>query len=223
MSEEERNDLLSAIGHNLRTPLGSMQAAVEALQDGIATDPAAYLRGISLDLEHLRDLVDDLFLLTRIDTGRLDLSQTGVDLAELADEAVEAVTPAAATRKVRLRVESPGRVGVAGDPAALSRVLRNLLANARRHSPESGEVNVVLTRNGSYAETTVSDEGAGFPDHLKERAFERFVRDDDSRNRESGGTGLGLAIAKGIVEGHGGTITIEEGPGGPVRFSVPLG
>lgn len=102
MSEAERNDLLTAIGHDLRTPLGSMQAAVEALQDEVAPDPAAYLRGISHDLDHLRHLVDDLFLLTRIDTGRLDLSQTGVDLAELADEAVEAVTPAAATRNVRL-------------------------------------------------------------------------------------------------------------------------
>jgi two-component system sensor histidine kinase BaeS len=223
LAEEERNNLLSAIGHDLRTPLGSMQAAVEALQDGVAPDPAAYLRGISHDLEHLRHLVDDLFLLTRIDTGRLDLSQTGVDLAELADEAVEAVTPAAATRKVRLRVEAPGRIGVNGDPAALSRVFRNLLANAIRHSPESGEVHVVLARNGSYVETTVSDEGAGFPDNLRQRAFERFVREDDSRNRDSGGAGLGLAIAKGIVEAHGGTITIEDGPGGRVCFSVPLG
>jgi signal transduction histidine kinase len=221
-AEHERNDLLSAIGHDLRTPLGSMQAAVEALQDGVAPDPTAYLRGISLDLEHLRHLVDDLFLLARIDNGRLDISQTGVDLAELADEAVEAVTPTAATRNVRLRVQAPGQVGVNGDPAALSRVFRNLLANAIRHSPESGNVTVLLTCNESFVWTTVSDEGDGFPDHLRQRAFDRFVREDVSRNRESGGTGLGLAIAKGIVEAHGGTITVDEGPGGRVRFSVPL-
>jgi two-component system sensor histidine kinase BaeS len=223
MSEAERNNLLSAIGHDLRTPLGSMQAAVEALQDEVAPDPTAYLRGISHDLGHLRHLVDDLTLLTRIDTGRLDLLPTGVDLAELADEAVEAVTPAAATRNVRLRVEGPGHIGVKGDPAALSRVFRNLLANAIRHSPESGEVRIVLREKGSHAETAVVDQGAGFPDHLRPRAFERFVRADDSRNRESGGSGLGLAIAKGIVEAHGGTISIEDGPGGRVRFSVPLG
>lgn len=223
MSEEERNNLLSAIGHDLRTPLGSMQAAVEALQDEVAPDPSAYLRGISYDLEHLTHLVDDLFLLTRIDTGRLDLLTTGIDLAELADEAVEAVTPAAAGRNVRLRVEGPGHIGVRGDPAALSRVFRNLLANAIRHSPESGEVRIVLTQNGSHAETAVIDQGAGFPEHLRLGAFERFVRADDSRSRESGGSGLGLAIAKGIVEAHGGTISIEDGPGGRVRFSVPLG
>ncbi len=102
-------------------------------------------------------------------------------------------------------------------------MFRNLLANAIRHSPESGGIRIVLTQNGSHAETAVVDQGPGFPDHLRVRAFERFVRADDSRNRESGGSGLGLAIAKGIVEAHGGTISIEDGPGGRVRFSVPLG
>jgi len=222
LAEEERRVLLTAVGHDLRTPLGSMQAAIEALQDGVAPDPAAYLRGLSHDLEHLTHLVDDLFLLSRIEAGRLELSTTTVDLAELADEATEAVSPAAARRQVRLAVEAPGHVGVVGDPAALGRVFRNLLANAVRHSPESGEVRIVLTRNGLFAEVSVVDQGEGFPDRLKESAFERFVRADDSRSRESGGTGLGLAIAKGIVEAHDGAIAIEEGPGGHVRFTVPL-
>ena len=222
-SEIERRKLLSAIGHDLRTPMGSMQAAVEALQDEVAPDPQAYLRGLSLDLEHLRHLVDDLFLLARIESGRLDFSRVSVDIAELADEAVEAVTPVAARRQVALSVDAPGHVAVRGDPAALGRVLRNLLANAIRHSPESGEVMVMLSRNGAEAITTVVDQGPGFPTEMGNSVFERFVRADDSRNRESGGTGLGLAIAKGIVEAHGGNITIEPGPGGRVRFSVPLG
>lgn len=221
-SEEERSNLLSAIGHDLRTPLSSMQAAVEALQDEVAPDPPAYLRGIANDLEHLRHLVDDLFLLARIDAGRLELTRTRVDLAELADEAVEAVAPVAARRTVMLKVASPGFVGVDGDPAALGRVFRNLLANAVRHSPEAGEVTVMLTRDGAHAVTTVVDQGPGFPEELRPRAFDRFVRADDSRNRQSGGTGLGLAIARGIVEAHGGTIAIEDGPGGRVRFVVPL-
>jgi two-component system sensor histidine kinase BaeS len=221
-SEEERRNLLSAIGHDLRTPLGSMQAAVEALQDGVAPDPPAYLRGLSNDLEHLRLLVEDLFLLSRIDAGTLEISPVTVDLAELADEAVEAVTPVAARRRVGLKVVTPGHVGVKGDPAALSRVFRNLLANAVRHSPESGEVGVIVDRNGELAEITVVDQGPGFAAEVRDRAFDHFTRVDDSRSRESGGAGLGLAIAKGIVEAHGGTITIEEGPGGRVRFSVPL-
>lgn len=222
VSEMERRNLLSAVGHDLRTPLGSMQAAVEALQDGVAPDPPAYLRGIALDLEHLRHLVDDLFLLARIDAGRLELSPVGVDLAELADEAVEAVTPVAARRNVELKVEAPGHVGVRGDPAALGRVFRNLLANAVRHSPESGQVRVVIDRNGSAAVTTVADDGPGFPTEIGDRAFERFVRADDSRSRESGGAGLGLAISKSIIEAHGGAISIQAGPGGRVSFTVPL-
>ena len=221
-SEIERSNLLSAIGHDLRTPMGSMQAAVEALQDGVAPDPQAYLRGLVLDLEHLRHLVDDLFLLARIESGRLDLSPVDVDMAELADEAVEAVTPVAASRHVALTVDGPGHVPVRGDPAALGRVLRNLLANAIRHSPESGKVEILVSRNGSDAVTTVVDQGPGFPSEMGNAVFDRFVRADDSRNRESGGTGLGLAIAKSIVEAHGGIITIEPGPGGRVRFSVPL-
>lgn len=220
-SEEERRTLLTAVGHDLRTPLSSLQAAVEALQDGVAPDPPAYLRGMSHDLEHLRHLVDDLFLLARIDSDRLELALTQVDLAELADEAVEAVTPAAAKRRVQLYVDAPGRLGAVGDPAALGRVFRNLLANAVRHSPEAGEVRIELAQVGSQVETVVIDQGAGFAD--PSRAFVRFTRSDHSRNRDSGGSGLGLAIAKGIVEAHGGTIAIEDGPGGRVRFALPSG
>jgi len=220
-SEEERRTLLTAVGHDLRTPLSSLQAAVEALQDGVAPDPSAYLRGMSHDIQHLRHLVDDLFLLARIDSGRLELAPIEIDLAELADEAVEAATPAAAAREVLLKVNAPGRVGVVGDPLALGRVFRNLLANAVRHSPEAGEVSIQLIRVGSRVETTVIDQGAGFPEEIKLRAFDRFVRAEGSRNRDSGGSGLGLAIAKGIIEAHGGTIAIEDGPGGRVRFALP--
>jgi two-component system sensor histidine kinase BaeS len=221
-SEDERRNLLSAVGHDLRTPLGSMQAAVEALQDGVAPDPAAYLRGLAHDIDHMRHLVDDLFLLSRIEAGRLEMSPVEVDLAELADEAVEAVSPAAASRGLDVDVDSPGRVGVTGDPAALGRVLRNLLDNAIRHSPETGTVTVHVERNGTEAITTVIDQGPGFPADLRPKAFDQFERADNSRNRESGGAGLGLAIAKSMIEAHGGQITIEDGPGGRVRFTLPL-
>jgi two-component system, OmpR family, sensor histidine kinase BaeS len=221
-SEGERRNLLTSIGHDLRTPLASMQAAVEALQDGVAPDPAAYLRGVSRDLDHLTHLVDDLFLLSKIDAGRLDLSPAKVDLAELADEAAEAVAPVAARRRIRVLVSAPGRIGVTGDPAALGRVFRNLLTNALRHSPDEGEVRVELTRGESQVKTVVIDQGEGFAEGIRARAFERFARADDSRNRESGGTGLGLAIARAIVEAHGGTIAIEDGPGGRVRFALPI-
>ncbi|MDP3984262.1 MAG: HAMP domain-containing sensor histidine kinase, partial [Acidimicrobiia bacterium] len=222
-AEEERQALLTAVGHDLRTPLSSLQAAVEAMQDGVAPEPATYLRGMSHELSHLRHLVDDLFLLARMDAGRFELTPIQIDLAELADEAAEAVAPAAAKRRIQLFVQAPGWVGVVGDPAALGRVFRNLLANAVLHSPEAGEVRIELVKIGFQVETVVSDQGEGFDDEFKPRAFDRFVRADRSRNRDSGGSGLGLAIAKSIVDAHGGTIAIEDGPGGRVRFTLPLG
>lgn len=221
-SEQERRHLLASIGHDLRTPLASMQAAVEALQDGVARDPSSFLRGLSHDLHHLTRLVEDLFLLSRMDAGRLEIAPIEVDLTELADEAVEAVSPVAARKKVRLHVVAPGQLGITGDPAALGRVFRNLLSNAIEHSPDSAEIRVQLTRNDSTVDTLVIDEGFGFSDQIRSRAFERFVRADDSRSRESGGTGLGLAIARAIVEAHGGTISIEDGPGGRVKFVLPI-
>ncbi len=220
-SETERRNLLVAVGHDLRTPLASMQAALEALQDGVAPDPPAYLRGMAHDLDHLRHLVDNLFLLSRIEAGRLELEPVHLDLTELADEAVEAVAPTAAECRVRLHVEAPGRVEVVGDPTALGRVFRNLLINAVRHSPESGEVTVTLADGGAKVEAVVIDQGPGFAKEVRYRAFDRFVRADDSRSRDSGGAGLGLAIAKGIVEAHGGRIAIGDGPGGRVRFELP--
>ena len=132
---------------------------------------------------------------------------------------MEAVTPAAAKRRVRVSVEAPGRLGVLGDPAALGRMFRNLLANAVRHSPEDGEVKIELTEVGLRVETVIIDQGGGFTHPLQ--AFVPFSRTDRSRNRDSGGSGLGLAIAKGIVEAHGGTIAIEDGPRGGVRFALP--
>jgi two-component system sensor histidine kinase BaeS len=220
-SEEERRFLLAAIGHDLRTPLTSIQAALEALVDGVAPDPPAYLRGMAHDLDYLRNLVNDLFLMARIDAGRLELLPIPLDLSELADEAVEALTPAAAERQVRLVVQAPGRLGMTGDAAALSRVFRNLLANAVRHSPEGGEVRIELSEVGSQVEAVVIDQGAGFAEAVRPAAFDPFVRADDSRNRDSGGAGLGLAIAKGIVDAHGGSIVIEDRPGGRVRFTLP--
>lgn len=220
-SEDERRVLLAAVGHDLRTPLASLQAAVEALQDGVAPDPDAYLRGMASDLDHLRKLVEDLFLLAQIEAGRAAIHPEPIDLAELADEAVEALTPLARRREVRLRTVTGGRVEMVGDPAALGRVLRNLVDNAVAHSPAGGEVAVEVWQRDGTAGLRVSDQGPGFPPGFEARAFELFTRAEESRSRGSGGTGLGLAIARGLVEAHGGSIRVEEGAGGRVVVTLP--
>jgi signal transduction histidine kinase len=219
-TEAERAALLAAIGHDLRTPLSSLQASVEALEDGMATDPSRHLRGMASDVRHLRMLVEDLFLFSRLEAGTFLLSPEPVDVAELIEETISAVDAYAASRQVAVRFEAPGPVVADVDPTGVARVLRNLIDNAIRHSPERRDVTVALSRIDGGVRFDVRDEGPGFPDALRERAFDRFVRGDEARTRDAG-AGLGLAIAKGIVEAHGGRISIGPGPGGMVSVELP--
>lgn len=218
--EAERTAMLSSVGHDLRTPLAALRAATEALADGLAPDPDRYLRSMQRDLEAITALVDDLFLVARIEAGRLDWVPVAVDLTEIADEAVEALTPVAAIRGVTLRLDASARVRAHGNAAALGRVIRNLLDNAIRHAPDGSTIVVDVGSDGR-ATLRVSDDGPGFPAEFSGDAFNRFSRADASRSRDTGGSGLGLAIARGLVEAHGGRIWIESSPGGRVAFELP--
>jgi signal transduction histidine kinase len=218
--DAERRILLSSISHDLRTPIGALQAAVEALNDGVADDPRRYLRSMGHDLTALSGLVDDLFLLSQLDAGLLDVRLEPVDLAELADEAAEALAPTADSRRVTVQLTSDRAVPVLGNGAALGRVIRNLLDNAIRHTPSGSAVHL-LVEPGNPVRLMVTDEGPGFPPEFVPHAFDRFARPDPSRTRTTGGTGLGLAIAKGLVEAHGGSIRIEPGPGGRLAVELP--
>ncbi len=221
--EEARNSFLAAVGHDLRTPLTAMQAAVEALQDGVVGEPDRYLAAIAADVELMSSLVDDLFLLASIEAERVDLELVPIDLTELADEAVEAMTPLALRRGVQLELRSEDRVMVEGGAAQLRRVIRNLLDNAIRFAPEASRIRIDVVNGRGSATVLVEDEGPGFPSGFEPRAFEPFARFEPARSRGvgGGGAGLGLAIAKGLVEAHGGEIWIEPGPGGRVGFSLP--
>ena len=220
VAERHRQEFLSAIGHDLRTPLTALQAAVEALEDGVATDRDRYIRSMRRDIAAMRTLVDDLFMLARVEARELDISHDGVDLAELADDALEALAPVAERKGVIVNLATDGRVGVEGSPELLGRAIRNLLDNAIRHAPVDSEVTVQVD-NGNQATLVVRDEGPGFSAAFVGSAFDSFVRDDPARDRRTGGAGLGLAIARGVVEAHGGEIWAEEGPGGRVAFRLP--
>ncbi len=220
--EAARRRLLVAIGHDLRTPLATLQAAIEALQDGVAADPERYLRSMAGDVDLLRGMVDDLLVLTGLEAGELRLERLPVDLAEIADGAVEALAPVAARTGMTIELTTDGSGPVVGDPRALDRVLRNLLDNAIRHGPDGSGVTVGVSGDGEVMTVRVRDEGPGFPVDFVERAFERFSRADAARRRGGGGTGLGLAIARELVEAHGGRIWIEPGDrGATVVFRIP--
>ncbi len=217
-----RQDFFTAIGHDLRSPLAAIRAALEALQDGVAPDPERYLASIAGDVSALESLVADLYLLARIESGGVPIEMVPVDVAEIADEAVEVLRPMAERDRIRLRVSAPGAVIVPAGPEALGRVLRNLMENAVRHAPAGTEVVVSISRDAEGAKVVVSDDGPGFDERFIDAAFEPFTRPDPSRRRDTGGTGLGLAIASGFVEAFGGEMWAEPGPGGRVGFVLPF-
>jgi two-component system sensor histidine kinase BaeS len=216
-----RRDLLAALGHDLRTPLASLRAAVEALQDGVARDPARYLDAMAGDIEILARLVDDLFTLARIERGELRLRAEPVDLAELADTTVAGLEAIAHRRHLTMRLSADGDTTASVDPHAIGRVLRNLLDNALRHAPEHTAVDVVVQGDADRVALAIADAGPGFDPSFRAHATEVSTRFDTARTRGSGGAGLGLPIARGLVEAHGGRLHIHGRPGGRVTVTLP--
>lgn len=219
-AEDERLAVVSALSHDLRTPLASLLASVDALEDGMA-DEVSHLRSMRRNVLALERLVEDLFLLARADSGQLALQAQDLDLAELIDEALEAVAPSAAERGVALSADVSASIPVWGDDTAIGRVLRNLLDNAVRHAPNGGTVSITTHVTDGIVEMRVIDDGPGFDSDFVPRAFERFTQADTARSAQ-GGAGLGLAIAQTLVAAHDGSIAIEPGPGGRVTVTLPL-
>ncbi len=217
---EARRGFFTSVGHDLRSPLASLRAAVEAMQDGLAADPKHYLASMDREIRVLSNLVEDIYLLARIETGGIDIELSMVDLTELADEAIDVVRPLAEQRSIGIVMESSRRVMALGGTEALGRVIRNLLDNAVRHSPSGSEI-IVSVANDGQPTVTVIDQGSGFEPDFVRVAFDRFTRGDPARVRNNGSSGLGLAIASGFVSALDGEMWAEPGPGGKVGFRLP--
>ncbi len=228
--EKTRRDLIAAVSHDLRTPLASTRALIEAVADGVAADPEAearYLSSARRELTHLSRLVDDLFELARIDAGVLQLTLEESSLHDLISDTISSFQPQADNRSVRLVGEISGDVDpVLANPPRLQRVLHNLVSNALRHTPADGTVALRAAPHGGEVRVEVSDTGEGIAPEDLPRVFERSFRAERSRTRseEDGapGAGLGLAIARGLIEAHGGTMDVESSLGGGSRFRFTL-
>jgi two-component system sensor histidine kinase BaeS len=224
-----RQMLLTSVGHDLRTPLAAMRAAVEILQDGVTSDPERYLGVIGSELHNVEALLEQFSAFARIESGAAPGPLEPVAVAEVAHEAVEALGPLAERRNVRLLLNADGPGMVRATLLDVSRCLRNLLENGISYSPEGGEVHVDVTRAASPdgragVEVRVSDQGPGFPAEFRDRAFEPFTRADPARTTragQAGHAGLGLAITKALVLQHGGHVWLGAGPGGDVRLWLP--
>jgi signal transduction histidine kinase len=217
---DARRELVAWASHDLRAPIASLQAMLEAIEDGLAS-AEDYLPTLREQVRTLSLLVDDLFELARIDAGVLTLELRQTPVAPLVASALHLLRPEAEARGVALRAEVDEQMEAQLAPEKIERVLFNLVTNALHHTPSDGSVAVRAERRASDLLLRVEDTGAGLPAEAPGRMFERFWRGD--RARSGSGAGLGLAIARGLVEAHGGRIWAENRPqgGACVSFTLP--
>jgi signal transduction histidine kinase len=220
---EARRELVAWASHDLRTPLASIQAMIEALEDGLA-DPEEYLPALHDRVRTLTVLVDDLFELACIDAGVLTLEVSEAAIEGVVESCVRGFAAEARAKGIRLEtlVEAP-LPHVRCAPDKVERVLYNLLTNALRHTPSDGAIAVVVKPEAGEVTVAVEDTGDGMTAETGKRMFDRFWRGEPSRS--SSGSGLGLAIARGLVEAQGGRIWAEnrlEG-GARIAFTLPSG
>ncbi|RIK40072.1 MAG: two-component sensor histidine kinase [Chloroflexi bacterium] len=227
-AEQMRRDLIAWAGHDLRTPLASVRAMVEALADGVVEDPATaerYLRTAQREIGALAVLIDDLFELAQLDAGGLKLDRQPNSLADLISDTIESFSALAQEKGIQLGgwVE-PGIDPVMMDARQIGRVLNNLVGNALRHTLAGGAVQIEADMVAAAVQVRVRDTGEGIPPEDLPRVFEQFYRSEKSRSRATGGAGLGLAIAKAIIEAHGGRIWAESkmGQGATFVFMLPI-
>jgi len=228
-SEQARSELIANVSHDLRTPMASIQSFVEALQDDVIQDRQTferYLQTIRLETKRLSGLIDDLFRMSRLEAGEYEFHQQAEQVDSLIVETLQSHFLQLNEKRIRVDVQLPGDLPpVWVDPFEIKRVLSNLLQNAVRYSPDGGTIIIkTYVTPSSYVELSVQDEGPGIEEMQQRRIFERFYREDKSRNRKSGGAGLGLAIAKSIVERHRGMIGVQskEGEGSRFWFTMPV-
>ena len=224
---QSRRELVSAVSHDLRTPLASIRVMVESLVDGVVDDQETtgkYLKNTLSEVEYLSQLVDDLFEIARMDAGMLQLNIDDASVHDLISDTLESMSAQASAEELSLEGGVDGDIPpVFMDTRRVQRVLYNLVQNSIRHTPPDGTIFISARDAGEVIQLEVSDKGDGIQERDKDRLFEQTYRGDPSRSRTSGGAGLGLSIAKGIVEAHGGRIWFESvlGEGSKFSFTIP--
>jgi signal transduction histidine kinase len=220
-----KDTFIAAVSHELRTPLTSTIGALKTVEARPlpAEQRDELLRIARVQAERLARLVDELLFFSEVETGRLRLSETTLDLSALAATAVEAAQPAAGAREVAVSAAGDA-LELRGDAGRLAQLLDHLVANAVKFTPAGGSVEVRTTVAGGRAVVEVADTGVGIAAAEQDGLFDRFFRSEAAVAQAVPGTGIGLAIVKAIVDAHSGTISVRsaEGAGTTVRVELPL-
>jgi two-component system sensor histidine kinase BaeS len=220
-SRDERRALLADVTHELRTPITVVQGGLEAMLDGVHPYDEDHVAPLLAETAVMGRLLDDLRTLSLADAGALTLHRDPADLPAIAREAVAAQAPVAAAKRVELAATGDGRLVASVDPVRVREIVTNLVANALRHTPPGGRVEVDVRAAADQALITVRDTGEGITAEDLPHVFDRFRRGVDT-----GGSGLGLAIVRDLAEAHGGIVTAASdgipGRGATFRVALPL-
>lgn len=222
---EQANRLKSAflanMSHEIRTPLTSVIGFSEVLEDEVEEDYVRFARLIRQSSTRLKDVLNSVLRLSKLEVGAVDFKPEEVDLASEVERTVKLLQPQAEDKNLTLRMEAPDELRIQLDPGATGRILDNLVTNAIKYTPEGGQVAVRLGADERWAELQVDDTGEGIDEDLLPNLFEPFVQAPGEDGREEG-SGLGLAITKRLVEGMDGEIEVDTVQGEGTCFTVRL-
>jgi signal transduction histidine kinase len=222
-TEERERNFLMTVSHELRTPLTAIRGHVEAMREGLTTDPAdqaASLEVVATAAARLERLVGDVLDLAKLDAHRFTVLREEVDMARLLDQAYAAYGEEARRRSIEYRCEIVDRPVVVTDGDRVLQIISNLLSNAFRWTPDGGRVDLGLAAENGIVAVSVRDTGPGIRPEERERIFRPFFSGDQSR--DGGGTGLGLAIARELAIALGGRLELDTTPGQGSRFRLVL-
>jgi signal transduction histidine kinase len=221
--EQERRFYISAIAHDLNSPIFALRGYLEGLQSGIAVTPERmrhYLQTCQAKVSELEHLTADLTAYTQIERLEQTMRREPLELGALAREAAESVRPQAEAKGLALTLPaSASACPCEGDPHLLGRAITNVLENAVRYTPEGGAIRLDWSADGGQWRFSVCDSGPGITAEDLPHLFAPFYRGEASRNRATGGAGLGLAIAQRIMRAHGGALTAANDPHGGAIFT----
>ncbi len=223
-----RREFLADVSHELKTPIFAAQGYVHTLIDGAMEDDSVrekFLQKAAKSLDGLDLLVQDLLVLSQMETGEITMHFEDFDMAHLTKEIFEQVETKADERNIQLHISENAKkkVMVHADVQRIGQVMTNLISNAIKYGRDGGNVMVDFRKRKNYITVFVKDDGSGIPEEHLPRIFERFYRVDKSRSKDKGGTGLGLAIVKHILEAHKIKIQVSSqlGEGTTFYFNLP--